>query len=186
MDDSQIISLLFARAESAIDALSRKYGGRLLATARNILDSPEDAEESVSDTYLALWNAIPPRKPDPLAGFVFKVGRNLALKKLRQRSAGKRDSRYDLSLEELSPCLPGGSLEQQIDARLLGQAIDRFLDTLSKENRNLFLRRYWFGDSVKSLAAAFSLSENALSVRLSRIRTQLKSYLIQEGFLYES
>lgn len=186
MDDSQILSLLFARAESAIDALSRKFGPRLLATARNILDSPEDAEESVSDTYLALWNAIPPRQPDPLAGFVFKTGRNQALKKLRQRSAEKRDSRYDLSLDELSPCLPGGSLEEQMDARLLGQAIDRFLDTLPKENRNLFLRRYWFGDSVKSLSAAFSLSGNVISVRLSRIRAQLKAYLIQEGFFDES
>lgn len=182
MDDRQILSLLFARAESAIEALARKYGRRLFATAQNILDSPEDAEESVADTYLALWNAIPPRHPDPLEGFVYKVGRNQALKKLRQRSAGRRNSRYDLSLDELSPCLPGGSLEEQMDARLLGQAIDRFLDTLSKENRNLFLRRYWFGDSVKSLSAAFSLSENALSVRLSRIRTQLKTYLIQEGF----
>lgn len=185
MEDRQIISLLFARAEQGITALSQKYGGRLLATARNILGSPEDAEESVSDTYLALWNAIPPRQPDPLAGFVFKVGRNQALKKLRQRSAEKRDSRYDLSLEELSPCLPGGTLEEQIDARLLGQAIDRFLGTLSRENRSLFLRRYWFGDSVKSLSSVFSLSENALSVRLSRIRTQLKAYLTQEGFFDE-
>lgn len=185
MDDRQILALLLGRAEGAISALAETYGKRLFATAQNILDSPEDAEECVSDTYLAVWNTIPPQRPDPLEGFVYKVGRNLALKKLRFRSAEKRNSRYDLSLDELSACLPGETLEDLVDARLLGHAIDRFLDTLSKENRCLFLRRYWFGDSIKELSALFSLSENALSVRLSRIRAQLKVYLIQEGFLYE-
>lgn len=185
MDDRQILTMLFSRAEGAISALAEAYGKRLFSTAQNILDSPEDAEECVSDTYLAIWNCIPPQQPDPLEGFVYKVGRNLALKKLRFRSADKRNSRYDLSLDELSSCLPGETLEDRVDARLLGRAIDRFLDTLSRENRRLFLRRYWFGDSIKELSAQFSLSENALSVRLSRIRAQLKVYLIQEGFLYE-
>lgn len=185
MEERQILALLLDRAEAAISALAGAYGRRLLATAQNILCSPEDAEECVSDTYLAVWNAIPPRQPDPLSGFVYRTGRNLALKRLRDRSAQKRDSRYNLSLDELAGCLQGASLEDEIDARLLGRAIDRFLDSLSRENRVLFLRRYWFGDSVRELSAQFHLSENTLSVRLSRIRSQLKTYLIKEGYLHE-
>ncbi len=185
MEDRQIIKLLFARAESAISALATKFGRRLLSTAHHILDNVQDAEEAVNDTYLAVWNAIPPREPEPLAGFVYKTGRNLALKKQRDRDADKRNSRYDLSLEELSGCLAGASLEDEIDARLLGRAIDRFLDTVSRDSRVLFLRRYWFGDSTKELAAAFAMTENAVTVRLSRTRSQLRDYLIKEGFLYE-
>ena len=185
MDDSRIIRLLLARAESAIEALARKFGKRLLATARNILGSHQDAEERVNDTYLAVWNCIPPKQPDPLAGFVYKTGRNLALKKLRCNTAEKRNSSYDLSLDELAGCIPAPALEETVEARALGRAIDAFLDTLSTENRCIFLRRYWFGDSVKEVAAAFGITSNAASVRLSRIRTQLKAYLLEEGHFYE-
>ena len=185
MDDKKILELLWNRAEAALDALARKFGRRLLHTAMNILGNPQDAEEAVNDTYLALWNAIPPEKPDPLAGYVHRTGRNVALKKHRHRAAQKRCSQYDASLEELSGILAGPSLEELFDARELGRAIDRFLDTVSKENRILFLRRYWFGDSVKDLAKAFGMSENTVSVRLSRLRTQLKIYLTdQEGFFH--
>lgn len=182
MEDKKIIELLWKRAESALDALARKFGRRLLYTAMNILGNPQDAEEAVNDTYLALWNAIPPQKPDPLAGYVHRTGRNIALKKYRYKSAQKRAAQYDMSLEELSGVLPGPSFEEQMDARQLGRAIDAFLDTISKENRILFLRRYWFGDSVKHLAKAMGFSENTVSVRLSRIRGQLKDYLNKEGF----
>ncbi len=185
MEDRQIIRLLFARAENAISALAAKFGNRLFATARSILDDHRDAEEAVNDTYLAVWNAIPPQEPEPLAGFVYKTGRNLALKKQRSRDAGKRCSRYDISLEELEGCLAGTSLEDEIDARLLGRTIDRFLGTVSQDSRVLFLRRYWFGDSIPELAVSFSMKENAVSVRLSRIRSQLRDYLIKEGFLHE-
>ncbi len=185
MEDRQIIRLLFARAESGISALAAKFGRRLLSTAQNILGNLQDAQESVNDTYLAVWNAIPPREPEPLAGFVYKTGRNLALKKQRDRDTDKRCSRYDVSLEELEGCLSGTSLEDEIDARLPGRAIDRFLDTVPRDSRVLFLRRYWFGDSIKELSAHFAMTENAVSVRLSRIRNQLKLYLIQEGFMYE-
>lgn len=183
MEDKQIIRLFFARAEGAIQALADKFGVRLLATARNILGSHEDAEESVSDTYLAVWNAIPPRQPDPLAGFVYKTGRNLALKKLRSQTALRRDSRYDLSLDELSGCIAGASLEDEFDARVLGRAVDRFLNTLSRDNRALFLRRYWFGDSVKDIAAQYKMTENAVTLRLRRVRAQLREYLSKEGLI---
>lgn len=186
MDDNKIVELLWNRLESALDALANKFGTRLHRTAMNILGSPQDAEEAVSDTYLALWNAIPPEKPDPLAAYVHRTGRNVALKKYRHLSARKRATQYDVSLEELSGILPGPSFEEQMDARALGQAISRFLDTVSRENRILFVRRYWFGDSVKHLAKAMGLSENTVSVRLSRIRDKLKDYLSKEGFFHEA
>lgn len=150
MNDNKIMALLWSRSEEAIPALAKRFGQRLQRTARNILGSIRDAEESVSDTYLALWNAIPPQKPDPLPPFVYQTGRNQALKKLRGRSAQKRSGNYDLSLEELEECIPGPALEETVAARELGSAIDRFLDLQSPLTRAVFLRRYWFGDSVRT------------------------------------
>ena len=180
--ENRILSLLWQRSEEAIPALSRHFGSRLYRTAMNILNVHQDAEEVVSDTYLALWHAIPPKKPEPLAPYVYRTGKNLALNRLRSATAEKR-SGYTLSLEELSECIAAPDLWEQLDARELGRAIDQFLDTLIPENRVLFLRRYWFGDDIPTLAREFLLSENALSVRLYRIRTQLKQHLIKEGFL---
>lgn len=185
MEDKKIIKLLFQRAEQALDLLAARYGPRLLLTARNILSDRQDAEECVSDTYLAIWNAIPPREPDPLAGFVYKTGRNLALKRLRYETARKRDSRYDLSIEELSSCLSGGSLEQTLSARELGLAIDRFLDTLPRDSRIIFLRRYWFGDSINEIASTLGRSEGAVTVRLSRVREKLRAQLEKEGYFHD-
>jgi len=182
MEDQQILMLLFSRVESAIDALRAKFGKSLHRIAMNILEDPQDAEEAVSDTYLALWDAIPPARPNPLGAFVYKVGRNTALKLLRTRSAQKRSSRYDLSLEELAGVLPSGTLEEQLDAKLLGQTIDKFLDTLDANSRILFVRRYWFGDSIQDIAANRGLSQSAVSVRLHRTRNRLKDYLNKEGF----
>ena len=180
--ENRILSLLWQRSDEAIAALSQHFGPRLYRTAMNILNLHQDAEEVVSDTYLALWHAIPPKKPIPLAPYVYRTGRNLALNRLRASSAEKR-SGYCISLDELSGCIAGPDLWEQLDARALGREIDAFLDTVSRENRVLFLRRYWFGDSICALAREFHISENALSVRLSRIRSQLKQHLIQEGFL---
>lgn len=187
MEDKKIVQLLWDRVEQALEELARKFGRRLLYTAMNILGNPQDAEEAVNDTYMALWNTIPPERPDPLAGYVHRTGRNIALNKHRHLSAQKRNSRYDVSLEELAGILPAPSFEELLNARELGQAMDRFLDTISKENRVLFLRRYWFGDSVAELAQAFGMRENAVSVRLSRLRAQLKTYLIEkEGYFHEA
>lgn len=182
MDDLKILELLWHRAEGAIDTLAAKFGKRLYATAMNILGDPRDAEEAVNDTYLAIWDAIPPVRPDPLCAYVYKVGKNVALKLLRSRTAKKRNSDYDLSLEELAQVLPAGTLEEQLDAQLLGQTIDRFLDTLPSNDRALFVRRYWFGDSVSALAAQRHMTPGAISVRLHRIRERLKDYLNKEGF----
>lgn len=184
MEDRKIVQLLFARAESAISELSARFGKQLHRIAYNILGNPMDAEECINDTYLALWNAIPPVSPDPLSPYVYRTGRNTALKRLHRDTAKKRDSRYDVSLEELNGCLPGGDLEQIIDARELGRAMDRFLESKSKENRYIFIRRYWYGDSVGEIARELKMQENAVSVRLNRIRAGLKEYLEREGYHY--
>ena len=181
MDDSRIIRMFFDRAEGAIDALERKLGKLLYKIAVNILEDPREAEECVSDTYLALWNAIPPKRPEPLPPYVYRVGRNIALNRLRSNTALKRGG-YELSLEELEGCIPAPCLE---DGRALGLAMDAWLSTLNKENRAVFLRRYWFGDSVKDIAVAFGMTENAVSVRLNRLRGNLKDYLIKEDLYYE-
>ena len=181
MEDTQILDLLWARSEEAIEAMAEKFGRLLHRLSLNILNDPRDAEESVSDTYMALWNAIPPARPDPLNAFVCRVGRNTALNHLRQRSAQKRFCGYELCLEELSQILPGSSMEELMDARALGAAIDSFLSGLDPENRTLFLRRYWFGDSIKDICRLTGISQNTITVRLHRIRSKLKDYLNKEG-----
>ena len=186
MEDEQIVSLYWQRQESAIRETEIKYDRYLTKIAYNILSDYEDSRESVNDTYLALWNAIPPEKPDPLTAYVYRVGKNIALKKHRDLTAQKRDSRYDVSLDELSGCLAGCSLEEEWQARELGRAIDRFLGLQTQQNRIIFLRRYWFGDSVKEIASLYALSPGAVSVRLSRLRDDLKEYLTKEGFFDEA
>lgn len=185
MEYRYILELLWMRSEEAVTAMAAAFGKRLYATAMHILDLAEDAEESVSDTYLAVWNAVPPKRPDPLAAFVYRTGRNLALKRLRHDTAQKRNGTYDLSLEELEGCIPSRALEETVEARALGTAIDRFLGTLPKQTRVIFLRRYWFGDSVQEIARDLGFRENTVSVRLSRTREQLKHHLIREGYMDE-
>lgn len=182
MDDRHIIRLLFSRTEQAIEALANAYGKRLYSIARNILGSDRDAEECVNDTYLALWNAIPPEEPDPLCAYAYRVGRNTALKRLRSNTAAIRRADYDLSLEELADCIPAGDLWEQMEARELGALLNRFLDGQSKDNRVVFVRRYWFGDSVKNIARDLGLKERTVSARLSRTRAALKDYLNKEGY----
>lgn len=183
MEDSQIIALLFARSEQAIAALERNFGKQLHQLAANILSDRRDAEESVNDTYLAVWNTIPPKKPSPLAAFVYRIGKNIALKRFRENTAEKRRGNFDLSLEELEGCIPGRCMEESVSARELGRAIDRYLSTLSPENRRIFLRRYWYGDSVQQIAASRGMTPGAISLRLHRIRQGLQAFLEKEELL---
>lgn len=186
MEDKQIIQLLFARAENAISELSKRFGKQLYRIAYNIFRNHSDAEECINDTYFALWNAIPPVSPNPLAPYVYRTGRNTALKRLHRDTAQKRNSNYDISLEELNGCLPGEDMEQIIDARELGRSIDKFLEKQSKIGRYIFIRRYWYGDSIGIIANDLDMKENAVSVRLNRMRNRLKAYLKKEGYYYEA
>lgn len=178
MEDHQIIDLLWQRSEGALSNLAEEFGALLYRMAMNLLDNPQDAEECVNDTYLAVWHSIPPKRPVPLRPYVCRINRNIALNRLRSASTQKRGG-YEVSLDELAGCIsaPSGG-----DGAALGQAMDDWLDALNKENRVIFLRRYWFGDSVKNISATFGMKENAVSVRLNRLRSSLKAYLIKEGY----
>lgn len=181
MDDHRLLELLFARVEEAIAALERRFGFRLMRTAMNLLESRQDAEECVSDTYMAIWDAIPPKRPEPLAPYVYKTGRNIALNRLRARCTQKR-SGYELSLEELNQFIPAPDPSR---GRELGAALNRWLSMLQQRDRVIFLKRYWFGDSVKEIAKEVGLRENTVSVRLHRLRNELKTYLTKEGYYYD-
>ena len=184
MQDDQIVSLFFARSEEAIRQLDVKYGRTCRLLSRNILGSWQDAEECVNDAYLGAWNTIPPQKPSPLLTYICKIVRNLSLRRLRDRSAIRRNAHFDIALQELEGCLPTtGTLEEQVDARELVQIVQQFLDSLSVENRVIFLRRYWFLDSYLEIARRVGLSEKAVSVRLVRIRQKLKIWLEENGVL---
>ena len=175
MDEQQLLQLLWDRSPGAPEALDQAYGKLLYRISSNILGDHHMAEECVNDAILALWNAIPPNRPQPLISYACGVVRNIALNRRREQPE------YTLSLEELADFIPAPCAIEALDAKELGRSINAFLATISRKSRSIFLRRYWFGDSVKEIAAAFSMTENAVSVRLSRIRDKLRNYLIKEG-----
>ena len=183
MQDAEIIELFFERSEQAIGELAQAHGGAVSRVAYNILGNPRDTEECVNDTWLAAWNTIPPERPSPLRTFVCRIARNLATKRYHANKAWKRNSLYDVVLDELAECIPDKStVENELDAKELASAIDSFLDTLSYPDRFLFMRRYWYSDPLEDISAAVGLSYGAVSVRLHRIKGKLKTYLTKEGF----
>jgi len=184
LDDRKIIELFYERSEQAIMELSSKYGSVCTKVAYNILNNKQDAEECVNDAYLGVWNTIPPQNPNPLVSYVCRIVRNLAIKKYYSKTAAKRNSTYDVALDELENCFPAtGSVEEALDAKELARNIDAFLETLSQENRIMFVRRYWYSDSIDDLASLFGVSNHNISVRLSRTREKLKKYLLQKGIM---
>lgn len=182
MDDQYIIHSFFDHSGDAIEKLANKYGRPLHSIASNLLSDSRDIQECINDTYLAVWNTIPPEKPNPLSAYICRILRNTALKRIRSNTAMRRNSAYDLSLDELAGCIPDTSLEDTLQARELGYAINRFLGTLPKESRIIFLRRYWFGDSIKTISMLTGIRENTVSVRLSRIKAALAQHLRKEGY----
>ena len=183
MDDDRIIELFNERSEQAIIELSSKYGAICIKVANNILNNQSDAEECINDTYLGVWNTIPPQNPNPLLSYVCRIVRNLAIKKYHSNTAKKRNSLYDVALDELENCFSSAeTAEDEYSAKLLTETINDFLETLDKDSRVIFVRRYWFSDSVSDIAEIFNTSSHNVSVRLSRVREKLKKHLIKEGF----
>ncbi len=179
-EDEKIIELFFRRSEQAIRELDSKYGGACLALSKNILGDRQDAEECVNDAYLGVWNAIPPARPDPLLTYVLKVVRNISLKLYHRKEAAKRKSSYTTAMEEIEDCIPDRrTVEDEVEAGELACMIESFLDTLTAENRVIFLRRYWFSDSFSEIARQVGLTEKNVSVRLTRIRKKLKDFLTE-------
>ncbi len=176
MDDNRIIELFLERNESAIEELQKKYAPMCFSISRNILHDESDVEECVNDTYLALWNSIPPERPSSLSAYLSRVIRNLSLKRLEYNSAKKRSS-YDLvSLSELDEILPD-RVDELSDGEL-GRLINDFLRTEKADSRNVFLRKYWFFDSIESIAKRYSFSEAKVKSMLFATRKRLKNYLM--------
>lgn len=183
MNDSKIIELFFERSEQAITELSEKYYEICHRIAFNILGNEADAQECVNDAFLGIWNSIPPQNPEPLSAYVYKVVRNVSLKKYRSNTALKRNSHYDTALDEIEGCLPSDfSIENEINAENLSAEINSFLASIAKENRILFIKRYWFGEEISAIAEDLNITKHNVTVKLSRIRKALKKHLNEKGF----
>lgn len=184
-EDGAIVALYWERDESAIKETSDKYGRYLMKIAWNILADQMDAEESVNDTYLHAWNAMPPHRPQVLSTFLGRITRHLSIDIYRKRHSAKRGgSEYALSLDELSDCVPGeGSPEEAIAAEELGSHISRFLRELAPEARKLFICRYYYFDPVADCAASLNMTEGKAKTLLFRTRRKLKEYLEKEGYI---
>lgn len=184
ISDEKIIELFFVRSEQAIRELDIKYGKVFHKLSYRIVNDKQDAEECVNDAFLGAWNAIPPARPDPLQAYVCKIVRNLSLKLYYRKNAVKRGSVYEVAMEELENYLSvPDTVEAEIEAGELAHIIESFLDTLTVENRVIFMRRYAYLDTYSDIAARMGLSEKNVSVRLTRIRRKMKQYLMERGVL---
>lgn len=182
MEDRLIVGLYWQRREEAIDASQRKYGRFCHRIAENILSIREDAEECVSDTWIHAWNAMPPQKPDSLRAFLGRIVRNLAISRYRANHAQKRYGGMELLLSELGECVPAAdSVERSVDAAELSRALSDWLRGLPESERTVFLRRYWSGEPVRTVAAHTGRSSSAVQRMLTRLRTQLRAHLEEEG-----
>ena len=182
MNDTKIKDLFFERNEKAIHALSEKYGKICKTISFNVLRSESDAEECVNDALLAVWNTIPPQNPDYLAAFVYKITRNIATERYRKNTAQKRNGFYDVTLSELENCLPSDDAFSALEAKELSAFFNDFLGTLKEEERMIFVKRFWYSQSVTEIAENIGISAHAVSVKLSRTKEKLKKFLSKKGF----
>lgn len=181
MEDSKILDLFFARNEDAIRHTDHTYGRRLFILADNIVNNDQDAEESVSDTYLKAWETIPPQRPTYFFAYLAKICRHFALGRLDWKNAAKRKAEVVTLTQEMELCIPDNARDQELEGKELGRILNAFLKTLSPENRMVFLRRYWYVDTVAEIAVRYGISESAVMTRLSRTRKKLSEYLQKEG-----
>ena len=185
MDDKAILDLYWSRSEKAISETDTKYGAYCFTIAYNILNNREDSEESVSDTWLAAWNSMPPKRPAVLSAFLGKITRYISLDHWKKRSRLKRGGgEVELCLEELGDCVSGReSAEDALIRKETLAAVNHFLGSLSETERKVFLCRYWYLDSVQDIAEHFGFSPNRTSVLLRRVRQKLNAHLTKEGLL---
>ena len=181
MEDTQIIALYWQRNEQAVKETDRAYGRKLYCLSNSILNNREDAEESVSDTYMAAWKAIPPKRPQYFYAFLASICRNLSLTRLDWRMAAKRNAEVVSLTQEMETCIPDTARETDFDRRELKRILEGFLETLSKENRLIFLRRYLYVDTVADIAARYGISESKVKTQLHRTRKKLYKHLEKEG-----
>ena len=181
MDDNKIIGLYFDRDERAIKETEEKYGKLIFSIADNILDSREDAAECVNDTYLGVWNSIPPLRPVSLRAYICKIARNISLKRLEYESADKRGRNLTVSLSELEGVLCDTQIATDVTDGEISRLISDFLRSEPKSKRDVFISRYYFFDSIEDIAKRYSFSKSKVKSMLHHTRRKLKDFLIKEG-----
>ena len=181
MEDETIVELLYRRDEGALEELEGKYGPGLLRLAGRFLKSREDVEEAVNDTWLAAWNTIPPQRPEHLFAYLARLCRFAALGQVDRLTAQKRSATVVELTEELSQCIPDPGPEREREGREIREVLNGFLAALDGEKRVMFLRRYWYGDPVRDVAARCGMGESKVKTTLFRLRKELKAYLEKEG-----
>ena len=181
MDDLIIIELYFARDEQAINETNIKYGKLCLHIAYNVLNNHLDSEECLNDTYLSVWNQIPPTRPNNFKAFLCKITRNLSLKRYTYNHAAKRNGLVEFSFSELENILPDHTYQSDLEDEYLGSLISEFLRSEKEDARNVFLRKYWFFDTIEEIAERYSFTESKVKSMLSRTRKRMKIFLIEKG-----
>ena len=182
MEDEQIIELYFQRSEKAIEETKNKYGAYCFKIAKNILTIFEDAEECVNDTWNSTWNKIPPTIPESLKAFLGKIVRDISLSRYRANHALKRYKGMQVIFDELEECIPSEfDVERNFDNQQLSEIINSWLAELPKEDRVLFLKRYYYGEAVKGLAKMYGCTENQMAQRMLKLRKKLKLFLLAKG-----
>ena len=185
MDDLRIVQLFKDRSETAIEAVSQQYGAQIRQIALNVLGNEEDAAECENDTYMRAWESIPPNDPgEYLFPYLAKIARGIAISRFRAQSAQKRSAEFVALTKEAEECIPGGQdVESQVDGKLLAQAVSSWLSSVSSQKRAMFVRRYWYMDSIESIASRCRCSTGKVKSVLFRMRKELKERLIKEGFI---
>ena len=181
MTDLQIIELYWNRDEEAIKQTDYVYGTRLHSLADKIVQNREDAQECVSDTYLKTWDTIPPQRPEHFFAYIAKICRNFALGVLDWKGAAKRKGEVVTLTQEMEACIPDPQHQRKLEGQELGEVLNRFLEGLSQDNRVIFMRRYWYLDSVAEIAKRYGMSESKVKTQLHRTRAKLHSFLQKEG-----
>ena len=181
LTDDEIIGCYLARDENAIAVTSQKYGHLCYGVSYNILRVREEAEECVNDTYLRVWDSVPPDKPLNLKCYLLKIARNISLDRLKYLKRKKRSSELDISLSELENILPDQSIPEEFDSSCLAEALDTFLDTLEKDARIILVARYWYFYPISEISNKFGFTESKVKTSLSRSREKLKKYLNERG-----
>ena len=181
MEDQRIIGLYWERNPQAIDETQEKYGERLQRMAENLLEIREDAEECVNDTYLGAWNTMPPKRPSLLFAYLARICRNAVCNRIDWLQAKKRNAQIVELSAEMELCLPSPDEERRQSSQEVGQALSDFLKRQKPQVRKIFLRRYWFGDSIREIAGSFGIGESKVKTTLFRTRNLLREYLQKEG-----
>ena len=184
-EDIKIIDLLFERNESGLSQIEAKYKNLYKSILAKLLSNGEDVEECDNDVLLAVWNSIPPNRPENLSAYICKIARNVSINKFKYNTRTKRSKGYITALEELSECIPDkaaeGSFDKKAEQKEISEAISDFLRGMDAETRILFIRRYFYLESVTELSKRYGISENRISVKLFRTRAKLHKYLEKEG-----